>query len=590
MGGVDYGAGPIQDKLARNALVLLLVGLRGRWKVPVAYFFTDHVTGGQLAATIESSVELATNAGLNVKAVVADGTSVNFTAAKVLGVSIPANLADLCPSFECPKGSGRCLVWVADVCHMMKLMRNLLHDYQEIYVMGRAIKWSYIQELFKLQETDSFVLSNKLSRRHIYYSRCIMKVGVAAQTLSRSVADAIDFLREDMKLPQFLGSEATTAFLRRIDCLFDILNSRHPCGRAFKAPLRLSSREVWEPFLKETRAYLLSLCDMSGKPIFATPKRTAVVGFCLTIDSVCLLAIDLLNNSNFSFFLTYKISQDHIELLFSKIRRRGGWCNNPTVSHFTAAIRALLLSNAVRASINANVRESDEEQEITLDFRRSRRLLSDTYPAPVRLDTDSEQQVSVDLLSERLSRLNDLPDTDWRANVLYYTAGYVAKRVAKKIACHECSTALFYREGDDDAGLLPCASFLLRRHRGGLHLPSIGCFKLVEAAEQSFRILFPGCDNVTVLPAGKNIDLKIEHAVLSVIDVHSLFPQLDTHFFDYSFEDDSSHVYKLIRCIVNYFVRVRLFRYGKLFYRRRIFSLSHASRQQGTKLMLFRGQ
>ena len=95
---------------------------------------------------------------------------------------------------------------------------------------------------------------------------------------------------------------------------------------------------------------------------------------------------------------------------------------------------------------------------------------------------------------------------------------------------------------------------------------------------------------MTELTAGKNIDLKIEHAVLSVVDAHRLFPQLDTHFFDYSFEDDSSHVYKLIRCVVNFFVRVRLFRYGKLYYRRRIFSLNQASRQQGTKLMLFRGQ
>lgn len=67
----------------------------------------------------------------------------------------------------------------------------------------------------------------------------------AATTLpSASVADAIDFSREDLKLPQFKDSEATTKFIRRFERLFDCLNSRNPVAQRFKAPLRPGSKGI----------------------------------------------------------------------------------------------------------------------------------------------------------------------------------------------------------------------------------------------------------------------------------------------------------------------------------------------------------
>ena len=53
-----------------------------------------------------------------------------------------------------------------------------------------------------------------------------MNVRLAAQTLSSSVADAIEFLDVSMKLPEFQDSQPTVTFTRTIDRRFDILNSR----------------------------------------------------------------------------------------------------------------------------------------------------------------------------------------------------------------------------------------------------------------------------------------------------------------------------------------------------------------------------
>jgi hypothetical protein len=66
----------------------------------------------------------------------------------------------------------------------------------------------------------------------------ILNVRLEAQTLSSSVADAIDFLNLSMKLNEFHNSDGTVKFIRMIDRLFDMLNSRNPLGKGYKQPLR----------------------------------------------------------------------------------------------------------------------------------------------------------------------------------------------------------------------------------------------------------------------------------------------------------------------------------------------------------------
>ena len=58
-----------------------------------------------------------------------------------------------------------------------------------------------------------------------------MKVSLATQTLSASVADAIEFL--DMTQNLSSHSKGTTKFIRTIDQLFDRLDSCSPIGKRF---------------------------------------------------------------------------------------------------------------------------------------------------------------------------------------------------------------------------------------------------------------------------------------------------------------------------------------------------------------------
>ena len=160
-----------------------------------------------------------------------------------------------------------------------------------------------------------------------------MNVRLAAQTLSSSVADAIEFLDIGMKNPNFKNSNGTVKFVRIIDRLFDMLNSRNPVGKEYKQPLRLANKATYEEILRSTAEYLLSLkTNSTPSQLLATHRRkTFIVGFVANIKSTIEMANQMFSipTDPFKYLLTYKYSQDHLELLFSCIRARGGMEQQP---------------------------------------------------------------------------------------------------------------------------------------------------------------------------------------------------------------------------------------------------------------------
>ena len=147
-----------------------------------------------------------------------------------------------------------------DICHMLKLVRNTLGT-GGVFIEqdGNKILWQCFVELQNLQEEEGLRLGNKLKLSHIKWQQQKMKVNLAAQTLSTSVADAIEHCCQTLKLEQFQGSEATGKFVHIFDHLFDILNSRNPCAKGNKLALPTDNKDVWSPSLDEAFKYVLAL-------------------------------------------------------------------------------------------------------------------------------------------------------------------------------------------------------------------------------------------------------------------------------------------------------------------------------------------
>ena len=86
-----------------------------------------------------------------------------------------------------------------------------------------------------------------------------MNVSMAAQTLSGSVAKAIDFLRDDLSMAKFQESEDTCEFIRKVDTAFDLLNSRNPFAKSTKQPVTLEYLPDWAE--EKLATYLFNLKD-----------------------------------------------------------------------------------------------------------------------------------------------------------------------------------------------------------------------------------------------------------------------------------------------------------------------------------------
>lgn len=69
-------------------------------------------------------------------------------------------------------------------------------------------------------------------------------------------------------MPKFIGCEETVDFLRTIDATFDVLNSRNPQGKGYKALMRTSNKECEEKFILKAKKILLDLKeDHYGKSL-----------------------------------------------------------------------------------------------------------------------------------------------------------------------------------------------------------------------------------------------------------------------------------------------------------------------------------
>ena len=62
------------------------------------------------------------------------------------------------------------------------------------------------------------------------------------------------------------------------------------------------------------------------------------------------------------YLLTYKLSQDHLELLFSSIHSYMRWNNSPNALQFTHVMRAMMCEAGLTPSVAANIWSQDDTQ------------------------------------------------------------------------------------------------------------------------------------------------------------------------------------------------------------------------------------
>lgn len=599
-GFINYGIVNPDDPetLASEALVFLLVGARTHWKCPIGYFLGNKISARIQAQLLIRALEMAAESGLRVWSITADGTSVNLSTFSLLGCKFGTTYKDMVTKFKHPTEDYHVYV-ILDPCHMLKLARNALgtlHSFTDND--GIKIKWSFFKNLCSIQEEHGLKMANKLSPKHMQFEKHKMKVNLAAQTLSSSVADAIEFLDSVMEQPDFKDSQGTVIFCRTIDRLFDMLNSRNPLGKGYKQPLRLNTKDIWESTLRSTADYLLSLkTDTVPAQLLSThPRKTFIIGFVADIKSTIEMAHEMLSSTNqpFKYVLTYKYSQDHVELFFSCIRAQGGWNNNPNTLQLKYSLRKMLLRNAITASKNANCTEFTDLTTITstvIPFFHKRKHKTPLLDKDTEKEEDEEQHM-VELLDQK-------GHSDFTANILFYIGGYIVSKLVKLLTCPDCITSLTSQpipstNPDHDCcgvrynSAAAASAFTLFVNNGGLKIPSKSVFQIIEYAELVFKR--------NVCKAGNSISNKKNLKKTMIINVcHHFVNTRQVLFADHEegsnervFEDE--HRTKLAKHCADQYFTLRLFTYAKRFNANVVKKGQPSDRHRLTKLILFRGQ
>lgn len=239
---------------------------------------------------------------------------------------------------------------------MIKLCRNTLGDWKILKdPEGNMIEWNYFKKLVSLQEKKELHAGTKIRQRHLSYYKEKIKVRLATQLFSTSVTDAIQYCREKLKLNDFCNSLSTENLARKLNDIFDFLNTRNFLSKSiYNKPLKLDNEQQIKLFIAESIKYLEGLQDQNNEMLITSRRKTGFIGLIVCLKSAENLFDDLLKTGELNFILTYKISQDHLEMFFSAITAKGGFNNNPTTMQFEAAYKKLLIHTELKTSEGAN--------------------------------------------------------------------------------------------------------------------------------------------------------------------------------------------------------------------------------------------
>ena len=87
VGYVDLGAGALKEE-AKEAIVFLVVVLRGYWKVPLAYYMINGILGELQSQIVLSAVAGLHEIDIQCRTVVMDSHATNVKMAEILGCSV----------------------------------------------------------------------------------------------------------------------------------------------------------------------------------------------------------------------------------------------------------------------------------------------------------------------------------------------------------------------------------------------------------------------------------------------------------------------------------------------------------------------
>lgn len=524
-GYVNFGAELNGDDvdMATECFVIMVVGVNVSWKLPVGYFYCNHLNSDQKSNLIKRCINVVNDTGVNIISLTFDGCYVNISMAKELGCKLIPRPEQLISYFNL----NDCKVnIILDPSHMIKLVRNALGEKKKIIDLnGEIVDFDYIEKLLILQENEHAHLGNKLKKEHVFYFRKKMKVKLATQLLSRSVANSLEFCMTILKLKDFENCRATINFINIFNDAFDILNSRYVISNSFKGAVNNQNYDKIFSFIQTFFYYVNNLRLIDGKLILKSQRATGFLGFLVSFSSLMNLKKDLIDTNKIDFLPFYKLSQDHLEMFFGNIRSQGGYNNNPTARQFKSAYKKIMVNSQIKDRGFGNC-VALEDISILNCSSVSNNLINIINDTNVTLNRDIE-------LEPEKYNIEDhgfhLPLSSFSKEVTIYIAGFISHKLASKIKCDICVNSLFGVREDFLMSLIDL------KNRGGLSYPSNDVIKICILTEKIIKLYYND-----IIKLNK---LFIQNKTFAHFIDNEVFTSLNSH--------DNIHTINLIKSIIS---------------------------------------
>ncbi|EFA01018.1 Transposable element P transposase-like Protein [Tribolium castaneum] len=491
------------------------------------------------ASLVKSCLQFVHESGVTVLSVTFDGAPANFQMVQILGADF-AEFNSLKTSFQHPITDDLIFIF-PDACHMLKLVRNCLATYSLITDGdGGKIEWKFLEKLVELQCEEGLHAGTKIRTRHIKFAKEKMKVRLAAQTLSKSVSDALLFLKESGKTV-FIGAAATAKFIKIFNDLFDMFNSKNRLAKYFyKKPLSPVTKNEFFRYLIEIKEYIKQL-KINNRAILNSGRKTGFLGFMICIESLIQYYEHYVEEKGFlKYISTYKLSQDHLELFFGAIRSKGGFNNNPTARQFEAAYKRLIVHHEIKSGDTGNVINLDSTTILNCS---SRGVTTNASGEENIVSFEEELKYMDEFDFQSQSSSWDL--TDYVLDVVSYISGFVVKSLNKSVTCMQCLRLL---EGDRTFSKLQQQKEYRHLYRASQMVVSV-----CQNAEKYFRYF-----HKTTGIFNKNIENLPQ--ILIVNTMRNLPSSVMDVFGDHLYDDDplDNHFHKLVKLILKGYFKLRI--------------------------------
>lgn len=582
--------------IAKQAIVFILKGIEANFEFPVSYYFIDALDKQKRGNLVREIIATVTECGIKITNLTFDGLSANAAMCQLLGANLNVYDEKFQPFISNPVNNEKIYI-ILDPCHMIKLARNTLSNRKEFFAQSKKnkIEWRYIEALYNYSCKNG-LKTHKLTKKHIEWKRHAMNVRLATQTFSNSVADAIQFLMGE-GVPEFQGAEATVDFIRRMDKLFNIFNSKHSKDEnIFKRVLSAENRRIFFSFFHDMKRYfkLLKVEEeyFIGKkksptavkkfklvPVIKTRNKCAFRGFIIDMESLMEMFVEYVEQEHLlSEIPTYNLLQDFIEMFFGRIRACGGYNNNPNVQQFKGAYRKVQANMNIDLSLDSNCRifdmnlpdnlffsniyfVSSKKAKIEMDkniYEEQRDSILDELDETAMFDTSFDAQDSINTLHANYHMLDSTSN---------FMTAYIASLIEKKIiqcnnfTCNDCSSVL-----SDNEKIDTISKHLITWK------PCISTMEICKTAEKFFKLYDV---------QKPHFDFKVLYCMIfRSMNFDSIFPNS-------AFDCDVNHKYQFIKCIVGQYISIRANQVSQQITLERHDKLI---RQQFNRLVNFKGQ